>query len=165
MPGKRGSAKGALHMRLPPADASKKKVSSTKRKPVEEEDDHEDELEGDGTEEEAEDSSSSSKDNDDDDGSSLQLLASKRKLERAASELAEIESRIAQVEKAKRRRQQELLALGVGKVCRIGPDGLPVPVSSSRRVSTELTEAAESDGGYESSDKKPKVKLDEVRQI
>jgi hypothetical protein len=80
----------------------------------------------------------------------LALIAKKkRKLEKAASELAQIESQIEEVETAKKKRKQDLLAL-----------------TASKRTDTEKNESKSDEGSDSSSEKKSggkKVIHDKVR--
>ena len=89
-------------------------------------------------------------DRDDDESSALALIAKKkRKLEKAASELAQIESQIEEVETAKKKRKQDLLAL-----------------TASKRTDTEKNESESDEGSDSSSEKKSggkKVIHDKVR--
>ena len=77
------------------------------------------------------------------------IAKKKRKLEKAASELAQIESQIEEVETAKKKRKQDLLAL-----------------TASKRTDTEKNESESDEGSDSSSEKKSggkKVIHDKVR--
>ena len=138
--------KGALNVTVKKQQPTKNRRTRV-QEPEPEETEDEDELDRDGDEEEEQDGEESEEDDSRPIVPNGKLQSKRQSVGEQEKELSELEARLVNLKREKRKREEEILVLTAGKVCRIDSNGKPVRIEKYRGV--DVNEESESNNEEE----------------